>query len=480
MLVFISAAPMAALAADPSHPSPGETWPGLMFHAAPRPLPGGAVTSDWPRLLGDRHVPISAETKLRSDFPAEGPPLVWEAAKGTGYAGPAIVGDRLVLFHRVDDRETIDCLHAETGRRFWSHSYPIEYRDRFGYSDGPRASPVIADGRVFTFGVTSVLSCLDLQSGTLHWRRECGKEDGVPQFFFGSGATPLVQGDFLVCDLGGSGGKDVVGFDVATGAVKWFAKTGWSQSYSSPIPAVLHGQSRVLFFQGGEGDESMDSQGGLVSIDPANGTVHGKFFWRARRHTSVNAAAPVLCSPHRVLVTQAYIDPDSSSNGAALVEVLEDGSFHLAWKNEDLACHWMTPVFHDGHLYAFSGEKERAAELVCHRADTGQRLWQTKLSHDITLPPSQGGRPLTIGFMRGSLLHADGRFLALGEWGTLAWLTLSPQGAQKHATAQLFAAPGGAWTLPALSRGLLYVCQNEKDELTGASRRLLCYDFRGQ
>lgn len=458
----------------------GEVWAGLTFHAAPRALAEGAVTTDWPRFLGVAEAPVSAETRLRSEFPASGPPLVWEVEKGSGYAGPSIVGDRLVLFHRVGDRETIDCLDPATGRRHWSHGYEVMYRDRYGYSDGPRASPVIADGRVFTFGVTSVLTCLDLASGKVVWRRDCAKEDGVPQYFFGSGATPLVQGDVLVCDLGGAGDKDIAGFDVATGAVKWFAKTGWGQSYASPIPVELHGQKRVLVFQGGEGEESGDSTGGLVVLDPAQGAVAGQFFWRARRYTSVNAASPVVCGPNRVLVTQAYIDSGSPCNGAALVEAQADGSLKAVWKSEDLACHWMTPVVHDGHVYAFSGEKDRAAELVCHEVATGTRVWHTKLDHEITLPAAQGGRPFSVGFMRGSLLRVDGRFLALGEWGTLAWLDLSPKGAEKRSTAQLFTAPAGAWTLPAVSRGLLYVCQNEEDQLTGAGRRLLCYDMRGE
>ena len=82
--------------------------------------------------------------------------------------------------------------------------------------------------------------------------------------------------------------------------------------------------------------------------------------------------------------------------------------------------------------------------------------------------------------MRGSLLHVDGSFLALGEWGTLAWLTLSPEGVKQRATAQLFTSPGGAWTLPAVSRGLLYVSQNEEDKITGTSPRLRCYDLRGE
>jgi len=467
-------------AAEPPADAGGDAWPALTFHAAPRRLPPGAVTTDWPRLLGAQDAPLSAETKLRHDFPAAGPPKVFEIVKGTGYASPALAGGRLVLFHRLADRETIDCLHPQTGRRFWTHDYAVAYRDRYGYSDGPRASPVIADGRVFTFGVSSVLTCLDLASGRVLWRRDCAKEDGVPQYFFGSGATPLVHDGVLVCDLGGRGGKDAAGFDAATGAVKWFAKTGWSQSYSSPIPAVLHGQKRVLIFQGGEGDETLDSQGGLVSLNPADGAVLGKFFWRASRYTSVNAASPVLCGADRILVTHAYIDSGSETNGAAMVQARPDGSLKLLWKNEKLACHWMTPVFHEEHLYAFSGEKDRSAELVCHSAATGESVWRTRLEHEITLPPEQGGRPFPVGFQRGSLLRVDGSFLALGEWGTLSWLTLSPKGAEKGATAQLFTAPGGAWTLPALSQGLLYVCQNEDDKLTGAGPRLLCYDLRGE
>ena len=454
-----------------------ENWPGLTFHAAPKPLPESAVTSDWPRFLGPNNTPVSPETKLAHTFGPEGPAKVWEVSKGEGYACPAIAGGKLVLFHRVGDRETIECLDPETGKRFWTHGYPIVYRDRYGYSSGPRASPVIDDGRVFVFGVTSVLTCLDLETGKVLWQRDCAKEDGVPKFFFGSGATPLVQGDLLVCDLGGANGRDVAGFDKKTGEPKWFAKTGWKQSYASPIPVTLGGQPRVLVFQGGEGEESMASTGGLVSLEPTTGKVLGSFFWRATRYTSVNASTPVLCGPGRVFISQAYVDSQSPCNGGAMLALAPDGSMTAVWKNPSLGCHWMTPVFHDGHLYAFSGEKDRTCELVCHDATTGENRWRLKLEHEIKLA---NGRPLVVGFLRGSLLRADGAFLCLGEWGTLAWLDLSPKGCEKKATAQLFTAPAGAWTLPALSRGLLYVCQNEEDKVTGAGRRLICYDLRGQ
>lgn len=463
-------------AAQPASAAPAENWEALTLHAAPKALPAGAITSHWPRFLGPHDRAESPETKLSHDLSGEGFKKIWEVRKGTGYACPAIAEGKLVLFHRVEDRETIECLDPETGKRFWSFSYAVVYTDRYGYSNGPRASPVIDGARVYTFGVTSVLTCLDLSAGKVVWQRDCAKEDGIPQYFFGTGATPLVQGEVLVVDLGGKNGKDIGGFDKKSGAVKWFAKTGWEQSYASPIPAVLRGKNRVFVFQGGEGEEDTHSTGGLVCLDPLSGKVDDTFFWRAPRYTSVNASSPVLCGENRLFISQAYIDSDAPSNGGVMLEVSTDLKMKALWKDEHIACHWMTPVFHDGHLYAFSGEKDRQCELVCYEAATGTCKWRDKIEHEVKMAD---GRSLSVGLLRGSLLRVDDSFLALGEWGTLCWLDLSPAGCVKKSCTQLFTAPYGAWTLPAISRGLLYVCQNEEDRITGQSRRLICYDLRG-
>ncbi|RYD64319.1 MAG: hypothetical protein EOP84_32845, partial [Verrucomicrobiaceae bacterium] len=121
-----------------------------IYHQAPKPLAPAAVTSEWPRFLGPAHNASSPETKLLKEWPKEGLRKVWEMEKGKGWACPAIRGERLVLFHRLGNHEVIDCLRAETGEKLWSFDYAAPYQDRYGASDGPRTSPVIAEDRVYT------------------------------------------------------------------------------------------------------------------------------------------------------------------------------------------------------------------------------------------------------------------------------------------------------------------------------------------
>ena len=295
-----------------------------------------------------------------------------------------------------------------------------------------------------------------------------------------AGATALTETDIYAVSVPLWGRPDVVIqhpdgtleiVDVKTGDLKWKSKHEWGQSYASSVPVELQGQMRVLVFAGGE---SKPSTGGLLAVDPLTGNVDDAYFWRATRYTSVNAASPCLCGPNRVLVTQAYVDSGSPCNGAVLLEMTPERKWKQVWTAPELGCHWMTPVYFEDHLYAFSGEKEYACELVCYDAKTGEKLWGEIPSWEI---PLADGRKISMGFKRGSLLHCDGKFLCLGEWGTLAWLDLSPKGMKVLSRTQPFLAQQ-SWTLPPVHQGLLYLSQHEKDELTGAEPRLICYDFR--
>ena len=457
--------PLLLLGAAPAaQPNPDAT-----FHAAPMPLPAGAVTSDWPHLLGPTYDYRSPETKLAQTFGDKGPPLVWEMNKGSGYAGPVVAQGRLVLFHRVGDEERVECLHPETGERFWSFGYPTAYADRYGYSDGPRASPVIAGDAVVTCGAEGKLRCLDLATGQVRWKHDLLAEFKLRQNFFGVGGTPLVEGDKVIVNVGA---KDacVVAFDMATGKQAWAAGNEWGPSYASPVPATVHGKRRVFVFAGGE---SNPPTGGLLCIDPSNGAVDFTFPWRGDRRESVNASSPLVLDGTRVFVSESY------GSGGAMLDLTPDGKFKQLWTNPAFGMHFMTPVRKDKHLYGVDGHGPHDAFLVCVELDTGKELWRMQPEWEQTVEGRAGPRRLRIGTYRAWLMPVDGRFLCLGEFGHLLWCDLTPQGFKELARAQLFLA-GETWAPPVLSRGLLYVCQNTPaaEGQKSVPPRLRCYDFR--
>ena len=147
----------------------------LTYHKAPKALPVGAVTEDWPRFLGPRHDLHSKETKLLKMFPEGGPRKVWEVERGTGHAPPVLAGTRLVMFHALNGREVIECLHPETGKRYWKFDYAVRLGSSFGIEDAPRSGPVIDGDLVFVVGVRGDLHCLDLGSGKVIWKKNLEK-----------------------------------------------------------------------------------------------------------------------------------------------------------------------------------------------------------------------------------------------------------------------------------------------------------------
>jgi outer membrane protein assembly factor BamB len=433
-------------------------------HMKPRPLAGNAATHDWTSFLGPAHNATSSETRLSRILP---PPLVWEFAKGTGYASPAVVANRLLFVHRVGDQEIVECLHAETGARHWSFRYPTDFDDRYGYNNGPRSSPIVDGDRVYTVGAQGQMHCLDLRSGELVWRRNIAADYKVPQDFFGTASTPLIEGPLLIHNAGAPGGPCVVGLDKGTGREVWRAGREWGPSYASPVPAVVHGKRRVFVFAGGE---STPPAGGLLSIDPASGHVDFSFPWRSRSYESVNASCPVVFD-NKVFVSASY------RTGGALLEVRPDFTHRVLWTTLEFGLHWNTPIHRNGFLYGFDGRNEPDASLACIDAASGKVVWRATPEWNETFSIGGTRRQQLLGTYRGSLLSVDGGFLCLGEMGHLVWMDLSPSGYKEISRAWLFAARE-SWALPVLSRGLLYVVQNTRDVVNGMGPRLLCYDLR--
>lgn len=468
---FSDPAPPAvrALATQPSaaaHENPDAT-----FHAPPKPLPQGAVTEDWPCFLGPNHNLVSNETRLLKQFPKGGPTVVWEMSKGTGYCAPAILGERLVLFHRVGDRETVDCVQTETGKRFWRFDYPTDYIDRYGYCDGPRASPVIGGDAVFTIGAEGKLHCIELATGRVRWSRDLLKEFKLKQNFFGVGSTPLIEGDKLIVNIGAPDGPCVAAFNVKNGRMLWGAGEEWGPSYASPIPADIYGKRRVFVFAGGETGPRQPVSGGLLCLDPANGKIDFAFPWRGTRRESVNASSPLVLSgaPPQVLVSECY------GSGGALLDILPDFTCKTAWTDDAFGTHFMTAVEKNGYLYGVDGHGPNDAFLVCVDRKTGKEVWRTQPEWK---EPAPGGREMTMGTYRAQLMPVDGRCLCLGEFGHLLWIDLNPKGYKELDRAALFAA-GETWSPPVLSRGLLYINQNTPERRGGKGPRIICYDLRG-
>ena len=472
-------------------PPPPQKNPDASFRGAPKPLSPDAAVTDWASFLGPNHNLVVPETKILDAWPEGGPRAVWEVKKGSGYAAPAVVGESILLFHRVGNNEVLDCLRATTGERHWRIEHPTRYRDRYGYSDGPRASPVVADGLVYTLGAEGRLRCVDLPTGRVRWSRDLRAEFKLKPGFFGCGSTPLVEADKLVVNVGApAGGPCVAAFDLKSGKLVWGAggETGWGMSYASPVPATIHGKRRVLVFAGGETDEDEKVTGGLLCVDPATGAVDFTFPWRGNRRESVNASGPLVVGENRVFISECY------GAGGALVEITPDMKPRKVWSNQAFGTHFMVALHQSaagegaaagaggaaaaadalaGHLYGVDGHGPNDAFLACVEAATGKELWRTQPEWKDQV----GDRRLTMGTYRAHLLRADGKTFMLGEFGHLLRVELTPQGFAEKQRAWLFAA-SETWTPPVLSRGLLYVCQNNPDPRGRTEPRLICCDLR--
>ena len=256
--------------------------------------------TDWPAFLGPTGDNKSSETGLRTDWPKAGPRIVWQQRLGTGYGMPTISRGRLFQFTRIRDQARLMCLRSETGEPLWQFEYPTDYEDLYGYDNGPRSSPVVDGDRVYILGVEGMLHCLGAEDGKLIWKVDTAAQFGVIQNFFGVGSTPVIEGDLLIANLGGSpsddkqiapgqldlvhgNGSGVVAFDKLSGEVKYKFSDELA-SYASPswprLPA-------------GDGALSLLAAGCWV-FEPASGKLDFHFPWRAAILESVNASTPVV------------------------------------------------------------------------------------------------------------------------------------------------------------------------------------------
>lgn len=383
-------------------------------------LTSAARADDWPVFLGPHGSGTSAETGLDLDWPPEGPPVMWRKRLGASYSPPVVAKGRTIAFHRLGNEEVIECLDAATGRSLWDLRYPTRYVDRYQYNGGPRSSPAIDDGRVYTYGAEGVLTCAELATGRMVWQRPLNKELKVPQNFFGVGVPPVIDGQIILLNAGGPDGAGIVGLDKRTGQTVWKA-TSHGASYSAPVVASIGGRRLAMFL----------TREGLVALEPETGRVTHEYPFRSPLHESVNAASPVVVGDV-VMLSAAY------SVGSVALRLAPDGLTVLWRDTKNLQSHWATAIYHDGCVYGVHGRHEAEGEVRCLDFATGRVRWVG--------PRSMG---------RATLLMVQGHFLVMGERGDLAVVEVNPDRYVEKRRVHLVDGP--TWAPPVLANGLLYV-----------------------
>ncbi len=375
--------------------------------------------ADWPQFLGPTRNAISSETGLAKKWPDKGPPVVWEREVGEGFSAPVVAGGTLILFHRIGDEDLVVALDAATGKPLWKSASPTKYADPLGKGDGPRATPLIAGGQVFTLGADGTLHCLDLKDGKTVWEKALARDYEMRPSYFGVGSSPLLEGDLLLVNVGAKE-AGIVAFDRRTGKEVWKA-TDDEASYSSPVAATIDGVRHVIFF----------TRNGLVDLDPKDGKVRASKRWRARINASVNAATPLVIGD-MIFLSASY------GTGAVLLRAGKEGVEEV-WKgDQSLSCHFNTPVHKDGYLYGLDGREDTGTpSLRCVELKTGRVKWEQER------------------FGCASLILADGQIIGLTEHGELVLFEATPERYKEKSRAAVLKAPPCRAEI-ALADGRLY------------------------
>lgn len=403
-------------------------------------LASPAAAEDWPQWLGPRRDGSSQEPVPVWRQP---PAVLWRQPVGEGHSSPVVAGGRVYLFTQTPgkEEEVLTAYEARQGTLLWQQRYPRRpFRSQFG--TGPRATPAVAEGRVYTFGVTGVLSCFAAATGQRFWQVDTLERLRAPNLFFGVSCSPLVADGRVYVNVGGKGAS-LVAFAAESGQVVWQALEDRA-SYASPLLGEVAGRRQVVFL----------TQEGLVAVDPAKGDLLWRFPFRdALLESSVT---PVQAGSLFVV--------SSITAGTAAVSVrLQGERFQVVtrWKQPGLTGYFTTPVVIGDYLYLVTGTNPLSLKLLA-----GQRPQATLHCVDLA-EGKERWRKEGVGAYHAALLRTgDGKLLLLQDSGELVLVQPDPQQYREVARARVC---GATWAHPALAEGRLYL----RDQ-----RELLCLALR--
>jgi outer membrane protein assembly factor BamB len=414
---------------------------------------------DWPQWLGPHRDGVWRETGILQQFSKDGPKVRWRVPVGIGYAGPAVAQGRVYVTDQVLDKgvlhprsgfsspklpgkERIHCLDEKTGQTLWTYAYECTY-EGMGYSAGPRATPAIHDGKVYSLGAMGDLVCLDAATGKKVWARNFHKEYEAPVQTWGFSASPLVDGDKVLCLVGGE--AVAVAFDRRTGKELWRSIRGKAQGYCPPMIYQVAGRRQLIIWE----------PEAVHGLDPET----GQEFWS--QPFAVKAALTIptpRLDGNLLFVTSFY-------NGPLLLQLDAGPSAKVVWKGKSnseqpdrtdgLHSIIPTPVIKDGYIYGVCSY----GELRCLNARTGERLWMTR-------QPTTGGEP--VRWANAFLIPQGDRFFLPNEKGDLIIARLTPKGYEEISRARILeptnvmAGRPVVWSHPAFANKCMYA-RNDKE-----------------
>jgi len=373
------------------------------------------TSDDWPCWRGSKQDGVSNETGFSYKWGKKGPLKLWEKEIGKGYSSVATSGKTVVTMGNSNNMDTVFCFNTTTGKVDWKKSYAC----KAGSFPGPRATPAIDQGQVFTISRNGDLFCFVLKTGKIKWKKNLQKKFSLKVPRFGFGSSPVIKDDILLINVGNSG----LALNKNDGKMIWQSGSQ-NPGYSTPYIFTMKGQEYTAIF----GAKSIDCH------QLKTGNIVWSFPWKTQY--GVNAATPIVFENY-MFISSGY------KKGCALLSI-NSKSAELKWKNVDMKNVINSSVFYKGYLYGFDGNKDDPGIFKCMDSKTGKIKWAKD----------------NLG--KGSLMIAGGKLIVLSENGKLVIADASPKSFKPLAQAKVLS--GQCWTTPVLSNGKIY-CRNHKGTL---------------
>ena len=375
----------------------------------------------WPGFRGTERRGIATSSQIETDWIKHPPKEQWRIKIGPGWSSFAIAGELVFTQEQRGENECVTCYNARTGKEIWIHLEQARLNDPLG-GPGPRATPTLYKGRLYTLGSTGILLCLDPINGEIIWKVDIPKEANRSVPMWGFCASPLLLGEHVIVHASESGDKDVFGYKASNGELAWTASAG-EHSYSSPQQMNFGSNRQVAILT----DE------GLTLINPITGVVLMEHEWP---HSGYRALQPCVVGDKQIVI------PTGMGTGTRLLEIeveSEHWSVREIWTTKNLKSDFNDLLVHEGHLYGFDD-----SIFTCIDLATGHRKWKR-------------GR---YGKGQSLLLPEDNLIMVLSEQGELVVLDTDSENHEELASLQML--NGKTWNHPVLVGSRLYVRNSEE------------------